>query len=203
MLVAIVGAWTLCKPSCHWLDIIEEGPWTLSSWNDGHCMFVSKDENGSNFSNKPTSLEGTFAGVGFSACGTDAVGWGESNVAHPSFLGTDICGVSLSKVVADCCWGISGKEFKDDNGKVCGGWYTFTDEAGDGADDVAGIWNKSMDEAAEETGSGTRGASKRSKLLEFPETDDRGRVDTLPWKIPAGWSGSETTSVKPPELYDL
>ena len=34
--------------------------------------------------------------------------------------------------------------------------------------------------------SGTRGALKRSKVLEFPETDDCGRVDTLPWKIPAG-----------------
>ena len=43
-----------------------------------------------------------------------------------------------------------------------------------------------MDEAADETGFGTRGALKRSKLLEFPETDDRGWVDTLPWKIPAG-----------------
>ena len=176
-------------------------------------MFVFMDENGSNFSNEPTSLECTFAGVGFPACGTDAVGWGESNVAHPSFLGTDICGVSLSKVVADCCWEISGKKFKDDNGEVCGGWYPFKYEAedsldgwnksGDGANDATGIWNKSMDEAAEETDPGTSGALKRSKPPELPETDDRGKVDTLPWKVPAGCSVSETASVTPPELYDL
>lgn len=218
VLVTLVEAWTLCRPWSHGLDIDEEGPWALESWNSGHCMLASMDKTESNFPGGPPSVEGIFAGVQFSVVpAIHVMGVGVSNVAQPSFFGTDNSGNFWCKVAADCCWLISAKKSKAEGGEVWEAWWGFMDEteetedcwnkSTDGIDDVTGNWNKSIDEAEEVTVSGAKGASKRSKLTGYPETDDRGNAwssDILSWCAPpVDCSGSETTSIKLLELADL
>jgi len=70
-------------PSCHKLDVTEEGTLTLEISKDGHCLFAFELENGSNVSCKDLALEGAVAGI--STCAVEEVLWGISKDGHCMF----------------------------------------------------------------------------------------------------------------------
>lgn len=205
-----LGAVRPCKLPSHTLEIFEGGPSKLEFWNDGHCVLVSKDENRSTFPTDPSLPEAKTVGLIFSLLGIGAEGWGESNVAQPSFLGKENSGNFSLEVAVDCSWAIAAKKSKE-VGEICEGWNALAGEAedtGDGwnksvdkEDGASGNWNRSID-AAEETVSCTVGALKKSKLSELPGTDDPGK-DDWSWRVPAACSNFETSSATPPELNDF
>ena len=156
---------------------------------------------------KESAVEGT---AGISTCPVDVVCWGVSNVAHPSFLGTDNSSDFSFGIAADGCWDRSIKSTDKDWNAFTGwsslkegiadkadDWNRSTDEAWEGA---AGNWKRSIDEADEENGLGATGASERSELTVLPRSDGCGVQDTLFWWGPEAWNGSEKKSTKPPEL---
>lgn len=189
-------------PSCHTLDVTDEGTPTLGISKDGIWKFPFKVENGSNLSCKDSALEGT--GAGISTCVVDDMNWGVSNVAHPSFLGMDNSTDFASEVAAEGCWGRSAKKSIDATWDVCVGWLPLKDGAASLSDswnrcpnadwDGATVWKRSTDEAD------TAGALERSKLTDLAGPDGSEFPNALSWKDSEDWKASEKKSTGPPEL---
>lgn len=167
MLVALRGASTLCRLSCHWLGIDDEDPW--KSGNDDCCRLAFGDKNWSTLPPETPSVEGNVAGVELSKAWLGSELWGLSNVAHPSF-----CWLTTSENKDKDDGAGAGEfwdsicEFKVGTLEIGGGWKKSVDEA----DNAWGDSNKSMATGVELAVWGTNGALKRSKPLKFSDTDE-------------------------------